>query len=188
MKTIFLITAMLLSLAVSSFCQIHLTMNLEETDFSIYSIQIEKKLGTGKIRMKKQLVTLENVKTITFQKNDSLALLLQSGSTVNTRLTEINEVSKYQYRISPVAGFIVGAIAGGIIGGYIAKSVYENDTEPHEMDDFIKAIGISILGALGGGIICTVVTDLVINHSNLNLFSVPDKYKKKELIKFLNHK
>ena len=187
MKTICLITAMLLSLATSSFCQIHLTMNLEETDFSIFVIQNEKKQSTRKIKIIKQLVTLENVKTITFQKNDSLALLLQSGLSVNTRLTEINEVSKYEYRISPVLGFFVGAIGGGIIGGYIAKSVYENSTEPHEMGDFLWVIGTTVLGAIGGGIICTVITDLVINHSNLNLFSVPEKHKKKELIRFLRH-
>lgn len=195
MKNIFLIVSIILSHAVSSFSQTDSIMYLKETDFSLYRMQKVKYESTGDIKTEKQLINLENVSALTFLSKDSLALTNQAEDPVYTRIADINEVSKYKYRLSPVLGITMGAVGGAIIGAITGYTVSGNDVNKNEpfwqlgaeLEELEGAGYGALYGALGGAIIGGVIT-LVINHATLDLFSVPDKNKKAELIKFLRQK
>ena len=192
MKTIFTITLSILLTVVTVFSQTDSIIYLKETDFSLYRMQKVKYQSTGEIKTEKQLFDIENVSYLTFLGKDTLVLTKQAVDPVYTRLTDINEVSKYKYRFSPVLGTVIGAAGGAIIGGIIGYVTTGNDVKKNEpfagmFDELDKLGGAaygSIFGALGGAIIGAVIT-YAINHTTLDLYSVPDKDKKAKLIKFL---
>ena len=182
MKNICLIISVTLLLAVSSFCQTDSIMYIKETDFSFYRMQKVKYESTGEIKMEKQLVTLEDVRKLTFLSKDSLALSKHAGAPVYTSLSYINDVRKYKYRFSPVLGAVIGFVGGGLVGGIIGYGFSPGGSYAE-----LRVIGQALVGAVVGGILGAVYTGFVINHPTLDLFSIADKDKKNELIKFLRH-
>jgi hypothetical protein len=195
MKKITITVTIIITFAASIISQTDSTIYINDVDFSLYKTQKVKDLNTGKTILEKQITDIEDVTSLTFLKNDSLILLIYSDSPVYTRLSNISEVKKYKFRLSPVLGITIGAVGCGIIGGLIGSATSGNGQR--QSNDFFGLnnafakmnggfIG-AIIGIIGGGIIGATIT-YSINHPTLELFSVPAKDKKSKLIKFLNHK
>jgi len=179
MKKISLIALIILSVAASSFCQSNSIMYLKDADFTLYRTYKVKYESTSEIKLEKQFTILEDIRTLTFLNNDSLILSKFGNKQVYTNLTKINEVNRYKYRFSPVLGTVIGVVGGGLIGaciGYLTAS--------GESDYSFATIGSSVIGALLGGIFGAGITHSI-NHPTLDLYSVPDKDKRSELVKFL---
>lgn len=186
MKEIYLIMTMLLSLAVPSFCQNESVIYLKGVDFSFYNMKKEIYPGTGETKTEKLIIYLEDVRTVNFLKNDSLAFSINKGAPVYSRLSEIIDVDKYKNHFSPVLGTAIGVVGGALLGGIIGNMTSGGLVfSKSEMTSW----GI-LIGGLGGGLIGAIITFAVneINHETLDLFSVPDKVKMNKLMKFLKDK
>ena len=186
---------MLLSLAVSSYSQNDSIMYLKDIDLSFYSMQKLKYRNTGEIKLERQLTNLEDVRTLSFLRNDSMALFVNEEVPVYTKLSEINDVTKYEYRVEPTEGFAYGAVFGGLLGGftgllvsgYFSKHSIGPFGNLNEHNEILGGFIGALIGAVTGGIVGTVIASGM-NYLTLDLFSVPEKDKKSKLIKFLNHK
>ena len=178
MKITFIITLLIL-LTVSSYSQNDSIIYLKGTDFTLYSLHEVKYQSTGEKKMEKKLTNLEDVRTITFLSNDSASLSNYGEKPVYTSISYINDVKRYKYRFSPVLGSTIGVLGGGLIGGLIGYGVSTGGSYAE-----LGVIFSALVGAVTGGIIGVLVT-IAINHPILDLFSIPDKHKKTELIKFL---
>jgi len=192
----------ILTFTFSGFSQTDSVLFIEDADFSYYRMQKVRYQETGEIKMEKQLTNLEDVKTLKFLNSDSVVLLKHGEIPAYTSLFNIVDVKQYKYRFSPVVGITIGAVSGGLIGGIIGYGVSGNPPSsggswifgPHTdiapSDPHAKRVGAvvgALIGAVSGGLIGAAITYLI-NHSTLDLYSVPEKEKKNKLIKFLKQK
>lgn len=195
MKTIFTEIFLMFLFTASSYSLSDSIIYLKETDFSLYRMQKVRYESTGESKIEKQLINLDDVSTLMFLKSDSLALLRHAEAPVYTKLANINDVNKYNNRLSPVLGGLLGAAGGAIMGIIIGFTVSGNDVKQDtpfwqvgmDLDKEEGAITGAIIGGLCGGVLGAVITS-AINHVSLDLSSVPDKDKKTKLIKFLRQK
>jgi hypothetical protein len=182
MKNISFIISIIITLTVSAFCQTDSIIYFKNADFTLFRTQKVKYQSSGEIKLVKQFTILEDIRTLTFLNNDSLILSKYRNKYVYTSLSNINEVNRYKYHFSPVLGTVIGVVGGGLIGagfGYLTAS--------GESDYSFATIGSSAIGALVGGLLGAGITYLI-NHPALDLYSVPDKDKRNELIKFIKYK
>lgn len=172
-------------------------IHIKEADFSYYIFSRIKYASTGEIKLKQSIKSLDNVHTLIFNGKDSLVLLSKDEQPAFPKLKDICEVSKYKYRFSPVLGALIGGVAGSLIGGLLGYAMSSGDSHSGETGPFSsmgKSMGeamavaggvvLGFFGGLGTGIAVTIA----LNTDTLDLFPVPEKDKRSELIKFLRQK
>jgi len=186
-KTIFIFTAAVILQWISTFSQTDSIIRLKETDVLIYDLHKVKYESTGETKIEKVPVNLEDVQTLTFLSNDSLILTKNQKISVRTKLSQIDEVSKYKRRFSPVLGVTLGAVGGLLLTGSIISLAGTSDAVSNTAALVYFSPGLGLVVAAVGGLIGATITNSI-NHSILDLSSVPDKDKKAKLINFLRNK
>jgi hypothetical protein len=192
MKNRFIKIALVSVLAASSFAQTNPIIMTDDVDIKFFK-SVSYKVSQGDTVYHFIPDEMVNIKCFTFLTNDSLIIKNVDNLSAKLKLQHIRELNQYTERINTFLAAGLGAAGGAIIGGVIAYALYENDYKGplakmfEELERLGSAGKVALIGALGGAILGALVSEIV-NHATLDLFSVPEKDKKSELIKFLRNK
>ena len=183
MKTLCLII-LTASLVSSVFTQSDSIINTKNAKCEFYTTYKIKDESSGLFKSKQNSVQVKNIKSIIFLKDDSL--LVKKGLNVSwgLNINSMKEVGvkngNYQF-----VGLGLGILLGGLAGFLATKT---GAVETVGGFDFLPdwAVTVStIIGAGVGGFIGILIGANTDSYEYLDMFEIPEKNKKAELIKFL---
>lgn len=152
---------------------------LEDVSCSILKTDIFKDIDIDKMRSRSYLQYIEDLRSLTFKKDDLIVIKTGLDSLYKLNVNQLMELRKIRGN-HIVPGIILGTIIGGLSGYTIGSS-----------GSYMTPSNITVsalLGACAGGIIGYIIGSLAVSSETLNLFGLPDKNKKSEIIKFLKQK
>jgi hypothetical protein len=186
MKTlcIIILTASLVS---TVFAQTDSIINTKNTKCEFYTTYKIKDESSGFFKSKRDSVQVKNIKSIVFLKDDSL--LVKKGFSVSwgLNINGMKEVGiksgNYQF-----VGLGLGILLGGLAGFLVTETgaveaVGGFDFTPDWVTTLSTVIGVGVGGFIG--ILIGANTD---SYEYLDMFEIPEKDKKADLIKFLKEK
>ncbi len=152
---------------------------LEDVSCSILKTDIFKDIDTDKMRSRSYLQYIEDLRSLAFIRNDSIAITSGMDSSYRLNINDLKELNRLKGN-HIVPGIILGTIVGGLSGFAIGSS------GPY-MTPANKNLS-ALLGACAGALVGYIIGSLAVDYETLNLFGLPDKNKKSEIIKFLKQK
>ena len=182
MKTgiVLTLTILLLTLYVSSVpAQEDTIININDVNCSIIRTSLIRDLNTDKVNYKSYTLDLENLKSLAFIRNNSIAITSGMDSSYRLNINDLKELNRLKGN-HIVPGIILGTIVGGLSGFAIGSS------GPY-MTPANKNLS-ALLGACAGALVGYIIGSLAVDYETLNLFGLPDKNKRSEIIQFLKQK